>query len=240
MKFLDTKEKKVGFYSTIIFHLVVLIIFLLTAIKGVVSEEVSFVLDFSNLEKIQEQEKILEIKEQASKELEELLQGKQSTNIRNVAVDRSDKHLRDDRFKNPNQVYDEAKELQKKLDASRKAAMEEQGADDVPIAGNNKKENKDAPKYKGPSVISYSLSGRKAINLPVPVYKCMGGGDVSVMITVDKRGYVVGAKVIEAASSADDCLRKAAIDAAKRSRFNASDKASAKQVGEIVYRFIRQ
>ena len=49
MSFLDSKEKKVGFYSTIIFHLVVLIIFLLTAIHGIVSEETSFVLDFSKL-----------------------------------------------------------------------------------------------------------------------------------------------------------------------------------------------
>ena len=54
MGFLDSKEKKTGFYATIIFHLVVLIIFLLTAIHGVVSEETSFVLDFSKLEELEE------------------------------------------------------------------------------------------------------------------------------------------------------------------------------------------
>ena len=53
MGFLDSKEKKTGFYATIIFHLVVLIIFLLTAIHGVVSEETSFVLDFSKLEELE-------------------------------------------------------------------------------------------------------------------------------------------------------------------------------------------
>jgi hypothetical protein len=135
MSFLDSKEKKVGFYSTIIFHLVVLIIFLLTAIHGIVSEETSFVLDFSKLEEIEKIEKLEELKQQASKELDDLLSGRASNSYRNVAVDRSNQPLRDDRFKNPNQVYDEARELQLKLDASRAAALREQGSDDV--ASNN-------------------------------------------------------------------------------------------------------
>jgi hypothetical protein len=239
MSFLDSKEQKVGFYSTIIFHLVVLIIFLLTAIHGIVSEETSFVLDFSKLEEIEKIEKLEELKQQASKELDDLLSGRASNSYRNVAVDRSNQPLRDDRFKNPNQVYDEARELQRKLDASRAAALREQGSDDV--ASNNEnlpKEN--AQQYKGPSVISYTLDGRKAISLPVPAYKCQGGGDVSVQISVNRKGYVVGASVIESVSSSDECLIRSAVAAAKRSRFRASASAPEKQVGEIVYRFIAQ
>jgi hypothetical protein len=239
MSFLDSKEKEVGFYSTIIFHLVVLIIFLLTAIHGIVSEETSFVLDFSKLEEIEKIEKLEELKQQASKELDDLLSGRASNSYRNVAVDRSNQPLRDDRFKNPNQVYDEARELQRKLDASRAAALREQGSDDV--ASNNEnlpKEN--AQQYKGPSVISYTLDGRKAISLPVPAYKCQGGGDVSVQISVNRKGYVVGASVIESVSSSDECLIRSAVAAAKRSRFRASASAPEKQVGEIVYRFIAQ
>ena len=240
MGFLDSKEKKVGFYTTVIFHLVVLIIFLLTAIHGVVSEETSFVLDFSKLEELERIEKQEELKSQASKEIDDLLSGRTSTSAyRNVAVDRSSQPLKDDRFKNPNQVYDEARELQRKLDASRAAAMREQGVDDVASSGNNLPDS-DAPQYKGPSVISYSLDGRKAISLPVPAYKCMGGGDVSVQITVNRKGYVVSAAVIESVSSSDECLVRSAVAAAKRSRFRASASAADKQVGEIVYRFIAQ
>ena len=240
MGFLDSKEKKVGFYTTVIFHLVVLIIFLLTAIHGVVSEETSFVLDFSKLEELERIEKQEELKSQASKEIDDLLSGRTSTSAyRNVAVDRSSQPLKDDRFKNPNQVYDEARELQRKLDASRAAAMREQGVDDVSSSGNNLPDS-DAPQYKGPSVISYSLDGRKAISLPVPAYKCMGGGDVSVQITVNRKGYVVSAAVIESVSSSDECLVRSAVAAAKRSRFRASASAADKQVGEIVYRFIAQ
>ncbi len=240
MKFLDSKEKKTGFYTTVIFHLVVLIIFLLTAIHGVVSEETSFVLDFSKLEELEQIAKQEELKAQASKELDDLLSGKVSpSQYRNVAVDRN-QTLKDDRFKNPNQVYDEARELQKKLDASRAAALREQGNDDdVATTGNNLPDS-DAPQYKGPSVISYSLDGRKAISLPVPAYKCQGGGDVSVRITVNKKGYVTAATVITNVSSSDECIIKMAVDAAKRSRFRASSTAPDKQIGEIVYRFIAQ
>lgn len=239
MSFLDSKEKKVGFYSTIIFHLVVLIIFLLTAIHGIVSEETSFVLDFSKLEEIEKIEKLEELKQQASKELDDLLSGRASNSYRNVAVDRSNQPLRDDRFKNPNQVYDEARELQRKLDASRAAALREQGSDDV-AANNENLPKENAQQYKGPSVISYTLDGRKAISLPVPAYKCQGGGDVSVQITVNRKGYVVAAQVIESVSSSDECIVRSAIVAAKRSRFRASTTAPEKQVGEIVYRFIAQ
>jgi hypothetical protein len=239
MSFLDSKEKKVGFYSTIIFHLVVLIIFLLTAIHGIVSEETSFVLDFSKLEEIEKIEKLEELKQQASKELDDLLSGRASNSYRNVAVDRSNQPLRDDRFKNPNQVYDEARELQRKLDASRAAALREQGSDDV-AANNENLPKENAQQYKGPSVISYTLDGRKAISLPVPAYKCQGGGDVSVQISVNRKGYVVGASVIESVSSSDECLIRSAVAAAKRSRFRASASAPEKQVGEIVYRFIAQ
>jgi TonB family protein len=76
--------------------------------------------------------------------------------------------------------------------------------------------------------------------LPVPAYKCQGGGDVSVQISVNRKGYVVGASVIESVSSSDECLIRSAVAAAKRSRFRASTSAPEKQVGEIVYRFIAQ
>ena len=241
MSFLDSKEKKTGFYATIIFHLVVLIIFLLTAIHGVVSEETSFVLDFSKLEELEKIAKQEEVKAKASKEIDDLLSGKISPyEYRNVAVDRNAKPLKDDRFKNPNQVYDEARELQKKLDASRAAALREQQGEDAATARNENLPSDNAPQYKGPSVISYSLDGRKAMSLPVPAYKCQGGGDVSIQITVNRKGYVTAASVIGNVSSADECIVRSAIAAAKRSRFTASSTVSDKQIGEIVYRFIAQ
>lgn len=235
----EKKETKIGLYSTVIFHLVLIIVLLITTIGGVVSEETAFVLDFTGQERLEEEIRRNEIKEQASREIEDLLAGRQTVQYRNVAVDRNTRNLKDDRFKNPNQVYDEARELQKKLDASRREALAEQGTDEV--SGNSGNEDRtESQTYKGPSVISYSLDGRKALSLPVPVYKCYGGGDVSVQIIVNRKGYVVAAKVMEDVSSADECLHRYAVEAARRSRFNASASAPDRQAGEIVYRFIAQ
>lgn len=242
-KVLNSKERRIGFYSTVVFHLVVIIILLATTINNIVAEETAFVLDFTGLEEMEQRVKEEEIKVKAQQEVEDLLAGRMPSGsaYRNVAVDRSSgRNLRDDRHKNPSQVYDEARELQRKLDESRRQAMLEQGSDDVADPSKNA-DRKRAEAYKGPSVISYTLDGRKAQSLPVPVYKCYGGGDVSVQITVNRKGYVVDASVIESTStSSDDCIVKAAIDAAKRSRFRASANAPEKQIGEIVYRFIAQ
>lgn len=238
-RFLDTKEKKVGFYATVIFHFVLIIVFLLTTIHAIVSEETSFVLDFSKQEQMEKEVKIEKMKEDISKQLDDLLSGKADNPYRNVAVDRSSKALKDDRFKNPNQVYDEAQELQRKLDASKREAQRQQGSDEQ-VLQNTSQNQPNEQTYKGPSVISYSLDGRKAISLPVPVYKCYGGGDVSVRIVVNKRGYVIEAQVIDNASAGDECIREYAVNAAKRSRFTASSTAPDKQIGNIIYRFIAQ
>ena len=92
----------------------------------------------------------------------------------------------------------------------------------------------------GPSVLSYRLEGRKGQSLPIPAYKCIGGGDVTVAIIVNRKGYVVNVKVVENVSSPDICLQDYAMRAAKRSRFTASSTAPERQAGEIVYRFIAQ
>ena len=150
------KDKKIGFYATVIFHLVVLIILLSASISKVMQTETSFVLDFTGYDELQQQLKELQVKAQAEQELEEMLSGSRPAAVsgayRNVAVDRSGSELRDDRFDNPSQVYDEARELQRKLDESRRQAEMEQGSDDVAVPG--KKVESTSETYKGPSVIS--------------------------------------------------------------------------------------
>lgn len=235
------RDRKIGLYATLIFHLVVLVLLLSASISRVMEREDSFVLDFTGYEELEREIKALQVKEKAEEEVERLLSGKAKAGgeYRNVAVEKSGSQLKDDRFKNPSQVYEEAEELQRRLDESRRRAEMEQGSDELIQAG-KKDSGSGEESYKGPSVISYSLNGRKALSLPVPVYKCYAGGDVSVRITVNRKGYVVAASVIAGASSADECLVRAAVDAARRSRFRASLSAPEKEMGEIVYRFIAQ
>ena len=218
---------KAGLYLTIIVHLVAIIILLSWSIHVQLSKDTSFLIDFSAQE---EQERLAEhtrmqesVKEELDAEIDALLNASRSQNarsVRNVAVDASEP-LRDDRHDNPEDIYRDARELQERLDRTRREI--EEASDD-----------------EGPAVISYSLDGRKAMSLPVPAYKCMGGGDVSVSIIVNRKGYVVGTKIIESVSSPDQCLRDYALRAAGRSRFTASQDAPERQAGEIVYRFLAQ
>jgi outer membrane biosynthesis protein TonB len=133
--------------------------------------------------------------------------------------------------------------VQERLDASRKALQQQQGGDEVlRPAGSEAAASSEgtAEAYKGPSVLSYNLDGRKAMRLPIPVYQCRGGGDVTVRIEVDRGGYVVSTAIDAAVSTGNDCLVEAAKRAAQTSRFAASSKAPARQQGLIVYRFIAQ
>ncbi|MDR2466695.1 MAG: energy transducer TonB [Prevotellaceae bacterium] len=92
--------------------------------------------------------------------------------------------------------------------------------------------------YKGPSVVSFLLAGRDVISLPVPAYKCRNGGDVTVIIEVNRLGYVIDASV-ENPSGIDECIREASLNAARRARFSRS-KDPNNQKGNIVYRFVSQ
>ena len=94
--------------------------------------------------------------------------------------------------------------------------------------------------YSGPSVLSWSLDGRKASHLPIPAYRCYGAGEVTVIITVNNQGDVINAKVDEGISSNDACLRTFAVRAARLSKFSISTEAPARQMGTITYAFIAQ
>ncbi len=230
----------VGIYSTISIHLVLANVFLIYQIKTTSYPETVFTVDFSKQEeKIAKEKKDQRIKD-FEKELDKTLShNARKHELRNAAVDKSDKTLRDDRHKNPSSIYEEARQVQARLDASRKAAQQQQGGDVVPAAA-SETTNKKTAVYKGPSVLSYDLSGRKAMRLPVPVYQCQGGGDVTVLIEVDQRGYVVSTKIQISGSVDNNCLHEAAKRAASTSRFAANASAPNRQKGYITYRFIAQ
>lgn len=196
-------------------------------------------LDFTKEELLEKIAKKEQLKEEVSKEIDDILSGR--TAIRNVVVDRSNQkgsQLKDDRYKNPQELYDQAQQVQDRLDAAKREADKYKGTDNIPNTKEIPKNTSES--YKGPSVISYYLENRKAMSLPIPVYKCVGGGDVKVIIVVNKSGYVLSATVAKDESSEDSCLIEYAIKAAKSSRFTASSDAPSRQSGEIVYRFIAQ
>ncbi len=232
-----TPDQKAGLYITAIVHVAVIIVLLLVRIGFEVQRENSFVLDFTQQE---EQARIREekqLKETAAQLLESLISAAEGTPVRAVAVDRS--QLKDDRGTNAEELYREAERLAQDLKEGQRRT--EDPEDFVATPSPKEEETRPQPKpYSGPSVLSWSLDGRKASRLPIPAYRCYGAGEVTVIITVDNRGTVVNAKVDDPSSTADSCLRSFAIRAARLSRFSASQTAPARQVGTITYAFIAQ
>ena len=236
-------ENKAGLYLTIIFHLVVIIVLLVYQIDSTMKAETSFVLDFSKQEELEKQEEIRVLKEEVSKQLDEMIAAARASQapIRNIAVDASNKPLKDDRNTDVDQLYKDAERLAKELKANQNAIEEDATEETVDLSSKKSEENEQTSQpYSGASVLSYRLDGRKARHLPIPAYKCYGGGDVVVIINVDQAGRVVGAKVNEAGTTGDGCMKREAVKAAKLSRFSGSQTAPDPQVGEIVYRFIPQ
>lgn len=95
--------------------------------------------------------------------------------------------------------------------------------------------------YVGKSRVEYFLAQRYRVKLPIPVYKCEGGGTVEVAIFVNSKGTVVNAELIkERSRSGSDCMKEAALNAALTSVFSENLDAPAVQQGRIVYQFAPQ
>lgn len=242
MNLFKDKDSRAGLYITVIFHLTVIIALLLYQIDSTVRKEESFVLDFSKQEEIERLKKEEEFKEDISKRLDDLIAAARSSSkpIRNIAVDAGNQ-LKDDRGTDAEQLYKDAAKLAADLKNGTKDAIEEDAREETVEMQHQRKPADDEQKeYSGPSVVSYTLDGRKASNLKIPAYRCYGSGDVTVIITVNNAGVVTAAKVMDDISSDDACLRNFAVRAARLSRFSASQTAPPNQKGEILYRFIAQ
>ncbi len=239
---MSNRENRAGLYLTVIFHLTVIIVLLLYQIGDTMRREESFVLDFSKQEEIERQEKEIEMQQNLNERLEEMIAAarQNSAPIRNIAVDAGGQ-LKDDRGTDADQLYRDAEKLARDLKNGQKDGIEEDAREEtVEMQHQNKPDQSNQKAYSGPSVVSYTLDGRKASHLKIPAYRCYGAGDVTVIITVNPQGTVMAAKVMDEVSSTDECLRNFAVRAARLSKFSASTTAPAKQTGEILYRFIAQ
>ena len=236
-------DEKAGIYTTVIVHLAVVIVLLLAGLDWSIKQEKGFLMDFSQLEekeRLQEEierlEKEAAFKESIAQRLQQEIDA--APPVRGVAVDRA--ALTDDRGTDAEQLYKDAQRLQEELARGHEIQQEEY-ADPNPVKPAQEEPKKeDAPVYSGPSVVSYYLDGRKASKLPIPAYRCMGAGQVTVLIKVAPNGSVVEAKVDESVSSADKCLKEFAVRAARLSKFSAKADAPARQQGNIVYEFVAQ
>lgn len=237
------KENRAGLYFTVSVHLIVIIYLLISQISSMTGKGVSFLIDFDQASeqemrrlKEAEKEEQAAFDEEIAQRIERMIAGQSGQQFRNLATDRSQSYQKDDRGTNAEELYEQNRRLQEAL----REGIKIDDTDNYADPDTKQSSNKDEREYTGPSVVSYNLDGRKASHLPKPVYKCFGGGMVTVIITVDNAGTVTDAKVQDATSSKDKCLREYAVLAAKRSRFSRDPKAPARHRGDIIYQFIAQ
>lgn len=229
-----------GILITVSIHLAVIIVLLLTVVEpSIRKQSATYEFDFTKQDEIEKLEKEVQRQKALNDRLEKLLKdnGVGSEPVRNVTVDRGS--LKDDRGTDAEKLYREAERIQKQYEEIMSRG------DDSFIAMKEPRRNSQTPEeqkavYSGPSVLSYEVPGRKGSYLPIPAYKCMGEGEVTVNVTVNPQGKVIAASVKDDVSSEDNCLRAYAVRAAQSSMFSSKAGAPAKEYGYITYRFIAQ
>ena len=234
-------DHRIGLFSTLCF-----------VVAGVLmAESIRIRLDMNNTFEgmvIEVPEEIVE--EEKKKEIDPLKgEFADMSDVKNVKVNRDmelNSALKDSKGSDAKEIYDQARELEEKMKSSKaayEAGLKELEEHSKKLSdkdsATDKEQSEQMSDYKGNVTVSYSLKDRKAMYLHVPAYTCRGGGQVEITITVNRRGEVIAASVSRGSSS-DESLREAALDAARRSRFDVSQNAPEKQTGKIFYTFIPQ
>ncbi|MDR1341153.1 MAG: energy transducer TonB [Prevotellaceae bacterium] len=238
------KDNQFGIYAALIFHLLIFLALALNEMHTLVIQPKSIELIYKNLE--QEPEISLEEeKRKIEEELNKMLRDMPNPDIRlpNLAMNAAAQGSESGRgqgtaasffsSRNSSSIREEKEKREKPRENSKVAGIDNVALDE------SRQDAEDGQAYKGPSIVSYYLEGRTAIHLPVPSYKCFTGGDVTVLIDVNPQGYVIAAEIDKKNSNRDECLHRAAINAAERARFSPLQK-SGTQKGNIVYRFVAQ
>ena len=199
------------------------------------SAEAEILIDLTDLQKLQEElERAQELNRILNEQYDEV-----SNQISNEALDETLEDHRTD----ASELYGEAEMVQRRVQQNAKAYAAGLATEQRLL--NRRYEGEGgvgSQKVKGKVTVSYSLKDpvRHALHMPVPAYLCQGGGEVVVNIVVNRNGEVLDAKIDEALSEQNTCLRQAALAKAAASVFNADSSAPARQRGTISYLFISQ
>lgn len=197
---------------------------------------------------LQDLETLAEEKERLEREVEmkQLQANMDWSSVRNLTSNEAllNENLKDDRGTRTEALNASAREIAEGMESNR-AAYEAGLAEAEAILdkGRTQSEEKTSEgqdsKFKGNVTVSFVLKDpvRTKRHLVVPAYRCEGGGEVVVAITVNRGGEVTAAKVV---SGGDESMREAALDAAWKSLFNIDMSAPERHNGTITYLFIPQ
>jgi len=234
------RDHKVGILGTIAFHLAILIVFMLVDIKSAREiRELEVILEFPAEEPVMEEQE-----ETREEYLTRMLEQQLRQSNQAVNVSKLEEEISTDKY---------VEEVMNELDESRSEEWREQqeaikellSSGDIVPANPEDEAEPEQEEFRGPTTIQYEFLEsplmRESYRLPVPVYKCKGGGVVRVNIEVDRSGTVVSAEAQVISASLDpDCLAEVALRFAYRSRFLPDNNAPERQSGKITYSFVAQ
>ncbi len=224
------KENINGLIGTLIFHLVILILFL------------SFKLD--KVKNKHEDQIVLEFSEEEYKTIEQIIE---ENKLKELEIN----PLPNQTLKNI--VVNTANEMRQNIDAHEieKQIMQDEGIkslqpEDIdvgePVVATEEdlnKKPKEKKEYKGSTITEFYLKNRSSRYIHKPNYLCQYGGTVKMKIVVNQEGEVLNASIIQKNTS-DNCVLETALQAARRCRFNRDYNASPRQEGTLTYIFISQ
>lgn len=233
-------DHRIGLAVTLIVYLLLGIAFMAGKIAvGERRSSSTIVVDLQTLEQLDaERERLQRELDRRQREQE------QWREIRNLASNENalNENLRDDRGTKTAQLNESAAEAERRMRENRE--QYERGLAEAKAIGERKDEPKNgeeprSAKIAGTVTVSYSLNNpvRNHVYLDKPAYRCEGGGEVVVGITVARNGEVIAASVL---SGGDNCMRETAVKSARASLFNIDNSAPARQTGTITYIFIPQ
>ncbi len=260
MHLAKTKEQKEGLIGTIVFHVLLLLLFIFTGLTyQVPPPETGLTVNFGTSdvgmgdvqpdesgqptpEKPQPEEQVTPVssEEQPSESKEDV-----------VTQDMEDAlSVPDSKEESKNETSEEKKEEKPEVNENLQKAFEKMGSaqssggsegdDDVPGDKGQTDGVKNGGAYVGGGTGdgNYYLKGRAALSKPKPDYTCQEEGKVVVIIKVDRKGKTVSAKVGKGTTNMAECLTKRAIEAAMRTKWEPDSNAPFEQQGSITYHFI--
>lgn len=240
-KFLN--QNKVALLYTLIFHLLVLIIFVFVKVEGLKNDqELGIELEFE--EKTIEQLLAEEEVEVPAEWLEEVMRQRELSSNRAVNLNAQEELNKD--ISTSDYVKDLLDQIEEARGQEDRDKLEElqailATADYVPPTV----EEEENAVYSGPTTITFEFLeeplNRGKLELTIPVYRCQGSGEVKVEVAVAPDGSVREARVLEPIIGSDRvCFADAALSAAKSSYFRIELSGPSKHRAIISYSFVAQ
>lgn len=230
---------------TLIVHLLVAIILVLTKVEGLKQDrELGVMLDFTEEVSLEEYlldeqievpaewiEKVFEAREQASN---------RAVNVNDevnqeISTENYVQNLLDELESQKDEEFLQNREKLKEIISS--TIFEDES---IKVEESEKEEH-----FTGPTTISYEFLGepksRQKRDLDIPVYRCEGSAKVVVELTVRQDGTVENV-IVKSAETAGDptCFTEAAVRSASSSLFYSDYNAPEKHRVRITYKFVAQ